>query len=276
MYTDHITIAGILERLMRHPLLRDLSYADATFYAIECLNNIGSVGLLTKKGEFIEVVNHKAYLPFDFVSLNSKIDGVRRAYIDKEAGDYTFEPMYAATDQYHINYSQDNRYFKSSDELNTYTISGRIITTGFVEGNLEVTYYGLAITETGEIMIPRHPFVIKAIEEYIKQEYFRILYDLDKIKYNTYAKAEQEYLWAVGKASNATKALSIAEREALSNMLTRLVTTDNDFAHGFRDTYATTKQTSADYSPNISVTGVQLENGDLNLDEIDGGDATTA
>lgn len=273
MYQDHITVAGILERLLRHPLLRDLSYADASFYAVECLNNIGSLSLLSEKGSFIDVENYKGVLPIDFVTTNSQLNGIRR--IDNSNDTFTSTPMYPATGQFHVNYSKDDRYYKSTEALNTYTISGRVITTGFESGKIEVSYYGLATTDTGEILIPRHPFVIKAIEEYIKQEYFRILYDLDKIKYNTYAKAEQEYLFAVAKASNAGKALNIADRNNLSNMLTRLISTDNDYEFGFRDTFKPGKSSISTSDDQIITSGPIFVDGIVNVDEIDGGDATT-
>lgn len=234
MYKNYITIAGILERLMRHPLLRDLSYSDASAYAVECLNNIGSPNLLTQKGSIVEIYDYKGELPDDYVSNDSQVDGIRRI-TNTDPTQYTYSTMRVTTDSFHMNYSKDNRYYTAKFESNNYTISGNIITTGFREGKLDIAYKGLATTGTGEILIPRNPHVIKAIEEYIKQEYFRILSDLGKIDYRTYSKAEQEYCWAIAKASSQSKNLTIAERENLSNMLTKFITTDNDYEFGFSD-----------------------------------------
>lgn len=232
MYENYITVSGILGSLMKHPLLSNLSYADATSYALECLNNVGSLSILENKGEFVTIENYKGVLPFDFVTTNSKQVSVRR--VNSEGDTFAFLPMYKSTDNFNINYSKDSRSYEEAEYTNTYTISGNIITTGFLEGKVEVSYYGLLVNESGEILIPREPFVIKAIEEYIKKEYFRILADLGKCDYRTYEKADQEYCWYIGKAQNSTKALDMAGRENLSRMINRLIDSSTLYDTGFK------------------------------------------
>lgn len=274
MYTNFITISGILERLLVHPFLSDLTYSDASALAIRCLSNVGSLSLLNRKQTFVDIEYHRGNLPDDYVILNSKLHGIRRVFTD--GNNYSYEPLYEASGLFNIGYGSDNRRFTSEQNANTYSIRSGVITTGFANGKIEIVYYGLYITETGEILIPRDPFLITAIEEYIKKEHFRILNDLGKIPDKTLAKAEQEYCWAIGKVQSSSKALSLQEREALSNMLTRnyLVDNSNHYENGFENlTYPEDSINLSDASS--IVLGTTFLNGTQNLNEendiIDGG-----
>ena len=236
MYTNYITISGILERLLKHPFLSDLSYSDASSLAITCMANVGSLSLLNRKSAVVTIENHRGYLPSDFVILNSTLHGIRRIVTNNDGG-ISYEPMYIASGIFNKGYSNDNRRFSSTDNINSYSVRNGNITTGFSNGNVEVMYYGLHVTPDGEILIPRNPYLITAIEEYIKKEHFRILNDLGKIPDRAFAKAEQEYCWAIGKIQSSSKSLDLQEREALSNMLTKNYIVDN-FNH-YDDGFAT-------------------------------------
>ena len=72
-------------------------------------------------------------------------------------------------------------------------------------------------------MLPDVPVFLKALELYIKQEYFTILFDMQKINNAVLANTQQQYAWAVGQAQSDMIRPTIDEMEAISNMWNKLL-----------------------------------------------------
>ena len=84
-------------------------------------------------------------------------------------------------------------------------------------------------------MLPVNSSLKKAVEAYIKQEYFRGLWEIKRIEKAVFDKAEQEYCWYVAQAQNSIMNISFDERQSISNAAHRLMWNDNFHQDSYKD-----------------------------------------
>jgi len=222
MYKNHISLSGIIDRLLKNPILEDLSEDDAISGALDCIALIGTISMFESKVSFVDVEVNRGHIPADVVTLNS----VRYVVKAEEGSSCGFKdrlPMRPAQDPYHLARSETNEYYKTTLLDLTYSINGNFIYTSFEEGRIELSYSTLMTNEGGELMLPDDINVIKAVESYIMVEFLKPLWMMGKIQDKVFSKFEQDYDWYVAKARTSTRELSLDERSALSSMLTTLV-----------------------------------------------------
>ena len=65
-YTGYISIKQILDDLLAHPLLKDLTLERAVDHAIHFLRIVGMPKLFSEKVETIRIEDYRAALPDDF------------------------------------------------------------------------------------------------------------------------------------------------------------------------------------------------------------------
>jgi len=216
----YISIKQVLDDILVHPLLQDLTLERAVNYAQEFMRIVGCPKLFTEKTEVIEVKDYRALLPCDFINLIQ----VR--------GDKGEEFRYA-TDTFHQAHKGPMAY-KERDY--TYKVQGDVIITSIMEGNIEIAYQSMAVDEDGFPLIPDNASFIKALELYIKKQWFNILYDMNKINAGVYQNTQQEYAWYVGQAQSDLIKPSLDEMESITAMWNTLVQRVKDHKTGFRHT----------------------------------------
>lgn len=210
----YISIKQILDDLLAHPLMRDLSLERAVDHAIHFMRIVGSPKIFIEKVSSIQINNYKGLLPCDFY----KIIQVR-AHCSNNT-------LSHATDSFHMG------NHKNSIEP-TYKIQGNIIHTSVEKGELEVSYLALPIDEDNYPLLPDDSYFIRALELYIKKQWFTILYDLGKITPQVLQNTQQEYAWAVGQCQSNMIKPSIDEMQAITNMWNTLVPRVNEASRGF-------------------------------------------
>ena len=133
------------------------------------------------------------------------------------------------TDSFHMS---DNK-----PELSdlTYKIQGNCIFTAPLEqGQIEIAYQAMPMDEEGYPLIPDNSSYSRALEAYIKREWFTILFDQGKLNGQVLARADQEYSFYVGQAQSEIIMPTIDQMEAISNMWNTLLPRD-EHRHGFLD-----------------------------------------
>ena len=213
---NYISIKQILDNLLSHPLLRDLTLERAVNYTQEFMNIIGCPKLFSEKVEKVKIENHRAQLPCDFI----RIIQVRGA----KGEEYRY-----TTDSFHQSFNN-----KRGDEF-TYKIQGDVIFTSNKEGELEIAYTSIALDEEGFPLIPNNSSFIKALELYIKKQWFTILFDMGQITAAAYQNTQQEYAFYVGQAQNSLIMPTIDEMEAITNMWNTLIPRVREHKYGFKD-----------------------------------------
>lgn len=185
----YVSMDTIANKVMKHPLLKDINYEDIIAHTVEVLRLVKVPGVYEEESCFREIMEFKAKLPSDNLNLKT-VDYVRGTQ---------HVPMVIATDslQKHLHKLAPSR---NNHSAYTYTVNGGMIHTNKESGTLFITYEQLKCDDNGVPMIPDSMALSKAIENYIKQEVFAVMVDLGKIGPGSLARAEREYAWYIGKA----------------------------------------------------------------------------
>lgn len=213
MAEQNTSIKIILDKALRHPLMQDLTLETAIDYAVDFMRIVGVPKMFSEKVIYLKVDNYRAKLPCDFY----KIIQVRPK--DRSA-------LISTTDSFFMG----GRYRGNN---NTYKIQGNIIYTSLEDDTLELAYLAIDTDEDGYPLIPDNSSFTRALELYIKKQWFTILFDLGKINQAVLQNTQQEYAWAVGDCMTEFNRLSIDEMEAFSNSWRTLILRDHQHASGF-------------------------------------------
>lgn len=222
-------IRRIADRLMRHPLLRDISFETILDFTIDFIGLVGAPTLFEEKTAVLEVKEYRAALPCDYVSMIQ----VRTA--KKEDGSTPRHRAHIAyrysTDSFHM--SPDKPDVGRGGTDLTYKIQGCIIYTSTKDTPIEIAYNAIAVDSEGYPLIPDDASFLRALQAYIKKEWFTIKFDEGKIQPIVYKQAIQDYAWAVGDCETSFIRLSLDKAESLFNSWKTLILRDNEHKSGF-------------------------------------------
>lgn len=219
--TNYISIKVLLDSLLHHPLLQDLTLERAVAYAVDFIRIIGMPPMFIEKTATVKIDQYRGALPCDFHEM------IQVRTTQEKCGNYVGRVFRYSTDSFHMSDS------KHSSADPTYKIQGRVIYTSMKDGEIEIAYRAIAVDEDGYPLIPdRSPFT-RALELYIKKQCFTILFDLGKINQAVYSNVQQEYAWAVGQAQTDLIKPSIDEMESITNAFNTLLPRVNEHRKGF-------------------------------------------
>ena len=214
----YISIRQIMDDLLAHPMLQDLTLERAINYAVQFIQILGYPQEFIEKTEVLEVKDYRALLPCDFY----EIIQVRLLVNGDNPG-----PMFiASTDSFHMS------EMKTSRQL-TYKIQNSVIYTSLENGKIEIAYNAMMLDKDGYPMIPENSAFIKALELYIKKAWFTVLFDMGKLPQGVLQNTQQEYAWAAGQASTSLIKPSLDEMQAISNSWNTLLVKPYKHDDGF-------------------------------------------
>lgn len=211
MAEQYITIKTVLDKIMRHPMLQDISLETAVDYTIDFMRIVGVPTMFTEKVELIKVDKYRALLPCDYYKVIQIRKPGGRALV----------------------YSTDNFHMNNKGNSMTYKIQGNIIYTSFEEGELELSYLAIEVDKDGYPLLPDNSSFTRALELYIKKQWFTILFDLGKIQPAVLQNTQQEYAWAVGDCQSEFNRLTLDQMEAFSNSWRTMLLRTNEHSSGF-------------------------------------------
>ena len=216
MSAQYTTIRLVLDSIMRHPLLQDITLETAVDYAVSFMRIIGVPNIFIEKTEVIEISDYKGLLPSDFHQM-----------IQVKDTKYNTVFRYSS-DSFHMSENKE-------ETINlTYKLQGGVIFTSIEKGKIEIAYRAIPVDECGFPLIPDNSSFIRALELYIKKQWFTILYDLGKINNNVLNQTLQDYAWAVGDCETEFKRLSIDEMESIATMWRSLLVRPNEHYKTFK------------------------------------------
>lgn len=163
------------------------------------------------------------------ICVNLNVDNKEDADVDMSGFGFKsgYRAMRSSTDSFHMNGQP-----KNCREL-TYKIENHRIFTSEESGYVEVAYRALAIDGDGLPLIPDNSKFTRALEWYIKQEYYTILFESGEIDARVLQNTQQEYCWAVGAYESECHMLTIDEMQSLTNSLNQLVVRINEHDKSF-------------------------------------------
>lgn len=211
MAEQYINIKVILDKILRHPLMQDLSLETAVDYTIDFMRIVGMPRMFTEKVARITVDKYRALLPCDYYqTIQVRIPGGHT-----------------------LTYSTDSFHMGNRGNSSTYKIQGNIIYTSIESGELELAYLAISTDEDGYPLLPDNSSFTRALELYIKKEWFTILFDLGKITPAVLQNTQKEYAWAVGDCQSEFNRMSIDQMEAFSNSWRTMILRDHQHSSGF-------------------------------------------
>lgn len=196
-----------MDRITRHPLLQDIPFETVVDYSVDFMRIVGAPSSFMEKTQVLKVEGYRAVLPCDFYEM---IQVRLMGQEVKPAFRYSF-------DSFHM--SPNKPQFSDL----TYKVQGNVIFTSIENGEIEVAYRALPTDEEGYPVLPDNSSYTRALQAYIKKEWFTIQYDLGKINVQVMNKADQDYAWAVGQAQTALIKPTIDQMETISNMWNKLL-----------------------------------------------------
>lgn len=211
MAEQYINIKVVLDRILRHPLMQDLSLETAVDYTIDFMRIVGMPKMFTEKVVRITIDKYRALLPCDYYqTIQVRIPGGHA-----------------------LVYSTDSFHMSNKGNSSTYKIQGNIIYTSIESGELELAYLAISTDEDGYPLLPDNSSFTRALELYIKKQWFTILFDLGKITSAVLQNTQQEYAWAVGDCQSEFNRMSIDQMEAFSNSWRTMILRDHQHSSGF-------------------------------------------
>jgi hypothetical protein len=216
MAEKYINIRLVLDKLLRHPLLQDITLEMAVDYCIDFMRIVGVPTMFEEKVVTIEIKDWRGILPEDY----HEVIQVRFPGGDGKCLRYS-------TDSFHMSENANNAML-------TYKIQNSIIYTSMKEGELEIAYKAILVDSEGFPLIPDNSSFIRALQAYIKKEAFIVVFDLGKISQASFQNAQQEYAWAVGDCQTEFNRLSIDKAESFFNSWKTLILRDTQHSSGFK------------------------------------------
>ena len=220
MEEQHTNIRLILDKIMRHPLMRDLSLETAIDYTVDFMRIVGCPAMFENKVALLEVSEYRAPLPCDFYSME-------QVRLMGESGKPSFR---YTTDTFHLSGC------KPPDEgALTYKIQNNVIFTSIKEGSIEISYEAVQTDGEGYPVLPDNSSFTRALESYIKKQWFTILFDLSKISGQVLQNAQTDYAWNVGNCRTDMSLISVDKAESLFNSWRTLIARTTEHRTGFID-----------------------------------------
>lgn len=214
--TQYTSIKNLLDRLTRHPMLKDISLESVVQYTIDFIAIFGLPKLYINKEATIQIKDYRGLLPCDLISINQVQDCDTKICLRSMDGTFTIQE----------NNTRKELQFKTQ---------GNIIFTSIQEGELLISYKAIPVDEEGYPLISDNPVFLRALEAFIKESYFTILFDMNKISNAVLQNTQQQYAWAAGQLEEEYTIPSLSEMESLKNswctLLQRTTEFDNGFAH---------------------------------------------
>lgn len=223
---SYISIREIIDNLLDHPMLQDLTLERAVNYAIHFIRIVGVPNEFEEKTALIDIENYRGCLPCDFYDMIQV-----RTY---KEGEHVPRVFRYATDSFHISPKKDSEHKYLKDWDLTYKIQNNIIFTSKKEGKIEIAYHAIKVDSEGYPLIPENSSFIQALELYIKKKVFTILFDQGKISPAVLQNTQQEYAWYVGQAQRDLTMPTIDQMESISNMWTQLLQRSNEHSKGMK------------------------------------------
>jgi len=243
---EYTSIKRVLDNLLDHPLLRDVSLEQAVRHTLRFVSLFGFPSMYEDKIAEVEIHDFRGALPCDLVS----IEQVRDLHSGRALRSMTdtFNPALSKHAKHHgpcldlthnVSPAPDGmdrhcchphgEYFEGS-----FKTQGRIIYTSFPEGKVEIAYSAIPVDDDGYPKVMDNEVYLAALEAYIKKQVFTVKYDTGKISAGVLQNAQQDYAFLAGELQDEMTVPSESEMESITRLLNTMVLPTHQFDEGFK------------------------------------------
>lgn len=220
---SYINIREALSRILKHPLLQDMTLEQAVQYTIDFIGIFGLPKLYQDKEEVLHIEDYRCLLPCDLISIN-QIKECKTGVCLRSMTD-NFMPR--------EHYDRSAGY-KIPQEL-SFKTQGQVLYVSFKTGDVSVSYKAIPVDKDGFPLLIDNPVFLKALEAYIKREAFTILFDMGKIAPVVLQNTQQQYAWLAGQLQSEFTIPSISEMESIKRSWCTLLQRTSGFNNGFKN-----------------------------------------
>lgn len=221
--TNTVNIRYIYDQVLRHPMLRDVTFEEVVEYTIAFIQLMATPALYEEKTAVVPICDWRGQLPGDF----ERMIQVRVASTDTILPGAVYR---YATDSFHMSPDKTNL----AQSMLTYKLQGNVIFTSTKDMDVEIAYRAFAVDEDGYPLLPDNANFIRGLKDYIKVERFTVLFDMGKISSTVLNNAQQEYTFAAAACQSEFSRLSLDEAESLFNSFKSLLPRTNEHSSAFR------------------------------------------
>ena len=259
MANNYISLKVIADKTLRHPMMAGVSFEAIIDYAIDFMRIVQCAGFFEEKCTYIDIKNNRGLIPNDFYEVNQirLVEAINKVpkyventittedgtvvptgtydYAKDECGNIIYEDSKITSTNNIFRYATDTFHMsedKSCIDL-TYKLQGGYIYTSLKEGTIEMSYQAILIDEEGFPMIPDNSKFTRALEAYIKKQWFTILFDMGKLQGAILQNTQQEYAWAVGACESEFQKMTLDKAEAFYNSWSTLIPRTTQHQKGF-------------------------------------------
>ena len=213
-------------------MMRDIPFETAVEYTVDFISLVGTPAIYDEKTEIIRIDNWRGPLPCDFVEM-IQVRIAPKQHMDCWCGHHAFigTPTYRYSDNsFHMSHFKPSTL--NTREL-TYKIQGMVIFTSPKDIDVEIAYRAFAVDDEGYPLLPDNTSFLRGLENYIKLQWFTMLFDMGKISLAVLQNTQQEYAWAVGDAQSEFSRLDLDKAETLFNSFATLLPRNNEHWKAF-------------------------------------------
>lgn len=218
---NYVNIREVLSRVLRHPLLQDVSLEDAVQYVLDFIGLFGMPKLYQDKEEVLHIEEFRAKLPCDCVQINQIKECKTGVCLRSMTDNFMPREHYDSTAGYKI-----------PQEL-SFKTQGQILFASFKSGDVLLSYKAIPIDKDGLPLLIDNSVYLKTLETYIKKEVFTYLFDMGKISLTVLQNTYQQYSWLAGMLQSEFTIPSQSEMESLTRMWNTLIPRVSEFNTGF-------------------------------------------
>lgn len=224
-------IRRILDRIMRHPMMRDIPFETAVEYAVDFISLVGTPAIYDEKTAIVKIDDWRGQLPCDFYNMIQVRAAGHQHLKTCQKWAAEFLPTYRYSGHsFHMSPKKPNEFLTGEF---TYKTQGMVIFTSTKNVDVEIAYHAFAVDNEGYPLLPDNASFLRGLENYIKLQWFTILYDMGKLSQQVLMNTQQEYAWAVGDAQSEFSRLDLDKAETLFNSFKTLLPRNNEHWKGF-------------------------------------------
>lgn len=220
---NYINIREALSRILRHPLLQDMTLEQAVQYTIDFIGIFGLPKLYQDREEVLHIEDFRAKLPCDLISINQIKECKTGVCLRSMTDNFMPREHYDRSAGYRI-----------PQEL-SFKTQGQVLYVSFKTGDVSVSYKAIPVDKDGFPLLIDNPVFLKALEAYIKREAFTILFDMGKISPVVLQNTQQQYAWLAGQLQSEFTIPSISEMESIKRSWCTLLQRTSEFNNGFKN-----------------------------------------
>lgn len=241
----YTSIKRVLDDLLDHPLLRELTLEQVVRYVIRFIAIHGYPKLYQDKIEDIKICEFRGLLPCDLIKIIQVKDLKHHVCLRHMTDNFTpgLKPAPPAP-PHPKKPNPEGEFFPEKHYIPpihwhhgepAFKTQGRIIYTSFPEGIVQVAYKAIPVDEDGYPKLIDNEVYLGALEAYIKKQVFTVKFDTGKISAGVLQNAQTDYAALSKELQVEFTTPSVSEAEAMSRQYQTLILNMRSFDRGFKD-----------------------------------------